>query len=469
MLRTVTRLGPAAARRNTRATATATATALAAGLAMTPAAVSAQLHDPMAALVDEALRNNLGLAQARAVEDRAAAEVKQARGLMLPSLSLESRYSRQNGTLNLGDVVNPAFSTLNQLTGENRFPTDLDITLPRRHDSRLRVTQPVFNETIRNSYALARHRGEAQRWERLSVARRLAADVQSALLTASSARAAVGILESSLALVRENERVAERLVAANQATPEVIFRARAERSDVEQQLAEAKDRASAAVRVVNRIAGRDLDMAVEALPPDSLLCLEIGVSAEEAEASALAHREELMVAGEGLEAAAAAKRIANAALLPSVSLAVDYGFTGNEVAFSGRDDYVVASVVVSWTPFDGGRNLAGKEAARADAARMRAAREETRDLVRLDVRQAYESAVVARSAIDAAEDRVAAARRAFELVRRKYDEGVASQIEFVDARAALTGAELNRAVTIYRWGGRYVDLERAAALREIGQ
>jgi outer membrane protein TolC len=461
MLRTVTKLECAATRRNKRFLAIAALLAL-------PAAAHAQTPGAMGRLVDEALRNNLGLAQARASEDRAAAEVKQARGLMLPSLSLESRYSEQNGTLNLGDVVNPAFATLNQLTGDNRFPTDLDLALPRQHDSRVRVTQPVFNETIRNNYALARHRGEAERWQRRSVARKLAADVQSALLNASAARAAVGILESSMALVAENERVAQRLVSANQSTAEVVFRARAERSDVEQHLAEARERADAARRSLNRLVGRDLDAPLDALPADSLLCLEIGVSAEEAEASALARREELLAAGEGVEAAAAARRIANAGLLPSVSVAVDYGFTGNDVAFTGSDDYVVASVVLSWTPFDGGRTLAGKEAARADVARVRASREETRDLVRLDVRQSYDAALVARSAIDVAEDRLAAARRTFELVRRKYDEGIASQIEFIDARTALTNAELNRAVTIHRWGVRWVELERAAALKEIG-
>ena len=37
----------------------------------------------------------------------------------------------------------------------------------------------------------------------------------------------------------------------------------------------------------------------------------------------------------------------------------------------------------------------------------------------------------------------------------------------LNARVALTNAEPNRAVTIYRYGVRYVELERAAALREI--
>jgi len=83
------------------------------------------------------------------------------------------------------------------------------------------------------------------------------------------------------------------------------------------------------------------------------------------------------------------------------------------------------------------------------------------------VRQAYEAAIVAREAIATAEARVAAARRTFDLVRRRYEEGEANQIEFLDARTQLTNAELNRALTANRYAMRYVDLERAAALRSL--
>ena len=432
-----------------------------------PVEARAQRPDPMSALVEEALRNNAGLAQARASERRAAAESRQARGLMFPSVSLESRYSRQSGTLNLGDVVNPAFATLNELTGEARFPTNLDITLPRSYESRLRLTQPLFDETIRANHALARHRSEAESWQRRAAARKLAAEVQVSFLEASAAASAVGILGSSLALVRENERVAERLVAAQMLTPEVVFRARAEQSDVEQQLLEARERARAAERALNRIVGRPLDESVPLLPTYSVLCMEIGVSLDEAEARALAGREELRQADAGLDAAGAARRIANAAFLPSVGLALDFGYQGNRVGFHRNEDYTVASLVVSWRLFDGGRNLAGRQVAQAERERLLASRREAEDLVRLDVRTAYDAAVVARSAIGSAQERVVSARRTFDLVRRKWEEGVATQIEFIDARVGLTGAELNRELTIYRYGVRYVELERAAALREV--
>ena len=73
-----------------------------------PAPAAAQATgDPMAPIVAEAIRNNLGLAQQTLEVERAEAGVREARGRFLPSVTLESRFSEQTGTLNLGDFVNP--------------------------------------------------------------------------------------------------------------------------------------------------------------------------------------------------------------------------------------------------------------------------------------------------------------------------------------------------------------------------
>ncbi len=422
--------------------------------------------DPLSAIVAEALENNLGLAQENLSVERAEAGVREARGRYFPTLSLDARYSEQSGTLNLGDFMNPAYAALNQVTGTNQFPTDLDVTLPMRHESRVRLVQPLFDASILAGHALARHTRDGQHLERGAAARRLAAEAQSAFLEVGAARSARRTWEATLALVTESERVAQRLVDAGNATPDQVLRARADRSDVEQRLDQARQTEDAAARALNRILRRSLDAPVDELP-DSLLRFEIALSEEQAVVSALARREELAQTDAGVRAADAGVRLASASFLPSVGLALDYGFQGSDLGFSGDDDFAVASVVLSWNLSIGGSDRARRSAARADAERLRLRRTELEDLVRLDVRQAYDAAAVARDAIATAEARLAAARRSFELVRRRYEEGLASQVEFLDARTAFTSAELNRVATTYRYAIRYVDLERAAALRDL--
>jgi outer membrane protein TolC len=437
---------------------------LAAVLIAAPA--RAQTPAPLDAIVAEALRSNLGLAQERLAVERAEAGVREARGRFFPELSLEARYSEQSGTLNLGDLVNPAYEALNRVTGTDRFPTDLDLTLPMRHETRLRLAQPLFDPSVFAGHALARHTRDGQQLEHGAAARRLAAEAQAAYLEVGAARSARRTWEATLRLVTESERVARRLVDAGQATPDQVLRAEADRSDVRQQLDEARRTEDAAVRALNRILRRPLDRSVTELP-DSMLRFDIALSEEQAVASALARREELPRTDAGIRAAEAGVRLATAAYLPTLAVAVDYGFQGPDLGFSAGDDYAVASLVLGWRFSLGGSDGARRSAAKADAERLRLRRAELEDAVRLDVRQAYDAAVVAREAIAVAEARLAAARRSFELVRRRYEEGLATQVEFLDARTAYTAAELNRAATIYRFAIRYVDLERAAALRDL--
>src|SRR5439155_2557652 len=155
-----------------------------------------------------------------------------------------------------------------------------------------------------------------------------------------------------LVLVLENERVAERLLGAGSATPEAVSRARADRADVGQQLAEGRERLLAAARALNRIVRRPLDAPVEVVPDSVFDRLPLDITADSAVARALVAREELRQAEAGVHAAEGAGRAATAAFLPSVSVALDYGFQGPDLAFRGSNDFWLASVVVSWNLFN---------------------------------------------------------------------------------------------------------------------
>src|SRR3989442_3092471 len=319
-----------------------------------PAALEAQRPDPLGHVVTEALRTNLGLEGERLAERRVAAEVREARGLFFPSLGWQTRYSRLAGVPNIGDVSNPAYATLNQLTGTNRFLTNINFTLPQRHESRLELVQPIFNAGILANYSVARARAAGQRMQLAAAARQLAADVQGAYFQDASARRAVEIYEATLVLVQENERVAERLLGAGSATPEAVYRARAERADVEQQVAEARERQLAASRALNPIVPRPLHAPVEVVPGSRFDRLPLDITADSAVARALAAREELRQGEAVVHAAEGAGRAATAAFLPTVSGALDYGFPGPDLAFPSSNDFWLASVVVSWNLFNGG-------------------------------------------------------------------------------------------------------------------
>jgi outer membrane protein TolC len=422
--------------------------------------------EPLAGYIRQALKANLALAQSRLSEDLADARTREARALRLPSVSFSSRRSETSGGLDLGDLVNPAYRALNQLTGTSAFPTDVGLTLPLRQESRVRVAQPVYQPAIGAGIRAAASARDAEAAGVRSAARQLVAQVQTSYWQLASAGRVVELYRATLPLVDEHVRVNERMLANGTVTPEAVLRARAERSEVQQQLAEAEQQRAAAARAFNALLDRPLDSPIE-LPSDVALDVDAGpdsLTVDELVRHALVARDELKQAAFAIDAATAQEKVAAAAFRPTVGVAVDYGIQGDNYRFDRDHDALVASVVVEWSAFNGGRDDARRQQAGIAGSRARLARRDLERRIELDVRQAYDAERVARAAIQTAQDRAAAAQRGFELVSRRHAEGLASQIEFIDARTAATRAALNLIVTRQSYAVRRADLERAAAL-----
>ena len=416
--------------------------------------------------VAEALAANLAIAQQSVALSRANAGVREANGRFLPTVGLNARYSEFSGVVNIGDFINPAYAALNQLIGESRFPTNVNATLPFRQETKLELTQPLFNDALFGARAAARAQRDLAGATRKGAMRQLAADIQQAWLGYASTVRAVETLEFTLPVLDENVRVSERLIGAGQATPDVLLRARAERSELLQQIEEAKRQRHAAQRGFNLLRNRDDDSAITLVDDSTLLHVDT-LSRSAVLAHALAHREELAQAGSGISLARAQQRIASSAYLPNLALAASYGVQGDRYRFNSRSDVGLASLVLSWNAFNGGQDAARREQANATRTEAEYRQREAERAIALQVGNAYDAVQSARSTLTTAGDRLASAERAFALVQRRFAEGLATPVEFLSARTAFTSAAINQVITRFIFATRVVELERAAALRAL--
>ncbi|MFN8574440.1 MAG: TolC family protein [Gemmatimonadaceae bacterium] len=424
-------------------------------------------QSPLDSIAALAVSRNLGLRQVRESTRQGELAARRAQGLFLPSAGVEARYSELNGAIDIGDAINPAYAALNQLIGHDAFPTNIHQTLPFKQETKFRATLPLFNGALFANLAAARALRDLRGADQAAATRRLDADARLALLNYARACRAVDIWLAALPVLAENERVAERLLNAGSVTGDAVFRARAARADGEQQRAEAVRTRDAALGALNLLLDRDLDTPAPTLS-DSTLPGVPNLSYVQALQQSL-HREERAQVAAGQDAARAQVRAATSAFMPSLALAADYGFQGADYQFNGRHDAAMASVVLSWNLFNGGQDAIRRQEA-ASAQRSMALRgAEVDRLIALDVRTTYDAVGVAREGLTAATARVEAARRAFQLVDRRFSEGLASHLEWSDARSQLTAAELNLVLSRYALAARVVDLERAAALRPLPQ
>lgn len=419
---------------------------------------------PLDGYVREGLRANQGLVARRLALARAEAGEREASGRWLPSVTMTARYSERSGNiLDLGALVNPAFRALNQLTGSSQFPTNLRLGQPFKQETSVRLLQPVFNPAVLAGSVIARRAREAEALGVAGAERQLAAQIRLAYLDHARAVRLAELHRATLVLLEENLRVTEALLAHGAATPDAVLRARADRSEGVQRVAEAEQLVTASREAFNLLLERPLDAAVE-LAPDSTLGITLAPSRDSALGRGLAAREELRQLEAGARVAEGQRRLAEAAFLPTVSLALDYGFQGEEFDFGRRQDYLVASVVLQWNLFNGGQDRARRDQAVLAAEALRAQRQAAARQVELEIRTAWNAAAVRRQAVATAADRLASAERNYGLVERKHREGAASQVELIDARTAYTSARLNQLFTTYDYLARTVEFERAAAL-----
>ena len=414
-------------------------------------------------LVAEGLRSNRQIrAAARSVE-ASQEEVNAAAAARLPTVALSARYSELQGAIpNSGALINPAFGALNRLLGQPAFPTDLNLQFPQKQETSLRIVQPIFSPAIGAGRSLARSALEARVAGHAAELHTVAAGVRLAYLGYLKARSLAALADSTAALVAENVRVNEALVAAGKGTPDAVLRARADQAEVEQRRIEARRMVDDVRRRVNYLLDRPIEGPLEVVADSSL---GIGIRGEESAAvlAALGRRPELAQAAAGIGAAEGQLRLARADGLPSLALALDYGIQGNKYRFSTNQDFAIGSVVLSWKLFTGGQVSARKRAAALTIDQRRLDAEQAARGVSLETRNAYAAATTGEQALRVSGARLAAAARSYELVRRKYGEGLATPLELLDARTAFTAAATNSVLTRYDFFERCVELDRAAA------
>jgi len=161
-------------------------------------------------------------------------------------------------------------------------------------------------------------------------------------------------------------------------------------------------------------------------------------------ADLIARRPDVRQAEEALVAATARVGAAEAALLPTVSLSSQYGTQGDKLSHTFQKNGEIYQIFggISIPLFRGGalRNELRASRARADEARF--SYEQATLVARREAEDAFVGVRASRDQAVAQQRQVDALRRAFDLANRRYQTGVSSYLEVLDAERNLFTSEL---------------------------
>ncbi len=445
-----------------------------------PVAVGAEaaLSRGVAVVIDEyvreALHSNLSLHAESMVVEREFAALDQARAQFLPTVAFDASYTSASGgrTLELpvGTLMNPVYGTLNQLLaaqgrrGEFAPIQNETVYFQRQHEqvTRFSLRQPLYAPAIPAAMRAQRAQLEAEQFNRMAVARRLKRDVTVGYLDWLKATHTVRIVAASVELLVENLRVSDSLYRNGKVTQDQVLRARAELLAVEQQLRDARNSETQLRSYLNFLLNHALDTPLELATIDGELTRN-GRDLALLRAQALSNRPELARLDRTVSAAESQIRVASAARRPTLSLGADAGIDDVRYDFGSGSNFSTVSLLLRWQFFDGGATQAAEHGARAEARRAALERDAMAQQVQLEVEQALDALETSRDSLATAEARADTAHAAFRIASRKRDEGVTSQVEFIDARSTLTGAELNLNVTRFEVLARQAELDYATA------
>jgi outer membrane protein len=427
--------------------------------------------------VQQGIKNNLALKQQTLTFEQSQQALNQARGLFLPSVSLEARYSRAGGgrviEIPIGDLMNPVYGTLNDLLSaigqQPVFPTNLlnehiPFLREREHETKIRIIQPIFQPAIFYNYKIKSSLTNVQKAATSMFKRQLTADIKTAYYNYLKTRQVVELLRKTHKLLHENLRVSESLFKNGKATEEIVFRAKAEISEFDQKMFDALKNKKLAAGYFNFLINHPLESEINIIA-ETRLTFYHEINLEDARIQAIQNREEFQQLHSAVAVTENRMRINKSTFLPGLTGIADYGYQGEKYRFTEKDDYWMASLVLHWNLFNGFQDRSKYKQSSLEKQKFEIQLEELKNKIKLQVQEAVDNLSVAQKSIVAANQRFNSMKKSYKIVSKKYQQGITSQLEYIDARTAFTNSGINQVIVKYDYQIKFVEFENVVGNR----
>jgi outer membrane protein TolC len=381
-----------------------------------------------------ALENNFAIRQARERLREQEGLIVEVRAQALPSVSASGRYTRDDEDL---------------VTGPGRSDRDWTVGVY--------VRQVLYRGGgVRAALDAARTTREAALLDIQAVIDDVLLEVRTRFADVLLARERIGVREQGVELLREQLQTVRNRFDAGSVSQFEVLTAEVALANAQPPLISARNAHRVAIDELRRVIGYRGGFGADLQKvPDFAGALEFKPAAYELESSLVAARErrpELLRLEQLRRAREAGVTVARSDYLPQ--LYVSAGYEGRKLptsnSFSDTRDGWTAGLEGSWAIFDGARTRGRVAQARAQLNQARLGLSEQALAIEVEVRRALSGLQEADELAQAAGRVVEQATEALRLADVRYRNGAATQLDVLQARVALTEAQLNRLEANYR-------------------
>lgn len=431
--------------------------------------------------VERALSQNPDIEVSQAQIDQAQAAVRQAEANHLPRVNLSMTGTYTNDALNaFGLKLSQRQATFNDFgageflnalnAGQNPLPIAPDnLNHPGgtgNVNTRIEVLVPVYNGGMVESYVRqARAYTRAAQAGDAHARQMLIKQVLMAYQGVHTARAYVKVAEQAQAAAEEYVRITERMQKQGMAVKSDYLSAKVHLEDVKVQLARARNAEAAALDQLHLLLGMPLTAPLDVGPEVAPLPLqgelpELQQKAKDGHPALQAMRHQL-------EGVTANVDVARAGLLPQFNVMLRQDWNDEALGFDASS-YTVAGVL-SWNAFDAGGTSAAVDRAQAARIETSARLRQAEEGILFQVREAVRKSREADDAVAARELAAEQADEAQRLVKKRYENGLATMVELLAAQTQLDKAHADLVAARYEQVVQRAELKRAVGLLSVEQ
>ncbi|NLL62134.1 MAG: TolC family protein [Candidatus Atribacteria bacterium] len=240
------------------------------------------------------------------------------------------------------------------------------------------------------------------------------------------------------------------LLTEGMIAPIDLNRINSQLSNLEHNLIRAENGYLLTVYNLNSIMGIDLETSLKL--ENDLAYEPCDISLEEALESARQYRPELEQVSQQKKIMKNMLNIAKSNKGPQIMMNMDSGLAGWKVAIAGEIPI-----------FDGGVNKSKIKQAELSLAQVEQSEKQALQLIEFEVRSLYLKMVEAEKLVKVTEQGIGDSEESFRIAQVKYNEGISTNIEVIDAQSALIEAETNHLNALYDY-----NTNRAALIKAMG-
>ncbi len=221
--------------------------------------------------VQQAIESNLSLKEKKMDIQVAQKALEIAKTYFYPSISMETQYTLASGgrtiSIPVGDLVNPVYLTLNQLTNSNQFPTIENVEeqfFPNNfYDARIRTTFPILQPDLKLNLNTREKEIEIAEISIERYKKDLIQDVKLAYYNILKITESLEIYKNSIQLLESQQKITQSLIAQGVTLPFQGKRIETELISLENQLQNAENQLHTAQAYFNFLLNQPFNQVIE--------------------------------------------------------------------------------------------------------------------------------------------------------------------------------------------------------------